>query len=99
MCKRNLVAKIIVKYFNTFALCIVNCSRFVQTKHKMTHLTTYQKFQFERFGNILLQDGSSTQNPYDPKLMPENYDYEDDDYTFERWLDYQSFLKIQDYEN
>ena len=30
----NLVAKIIVKYFNTFALCIVNCSRFVQTKHK-----------------------------------------------------------------
>jgi len=31
--------------------------------------------------------------------MPENYDYEDDDYTFERWLDYQSFLKIQDYEN
>jgi hypothetical protein len=65
----------------------------------MTHLTNYQKFQFERFGNILLQDGSSTQNPYDPKLMPENYDYEDDDYTFERWLDYQSFLKIQDYEN
>ena len=65
----------------------------------MTHLTNYQKFQFERFGTILLQDGSSTQNPYDPKLMPENYDYEDDDYTFERWLDYQSFLKIQDYEN
>ena len=65
----------------------------------MTHLTNYQKFQFERFGNILLQDGSSTQNPYDPKLMPENYDYEDDDYTFERWLDYQSFLKIQDHEN
>jgi hypothetical protein len=65
----------------------------------MTHLTNYQKFQFDRFGNILLQDGSSTQNPYDPKLMPENYDYEDDDYTFERWLDYQSFLKIQDYEN
>jgi hypothetical protein len=65
----------------------------------MTHLTNYQKFQFERFGNILLQDGSSTQNPYDPKLMPENYDYEDDDYTFERWLDYQSFLKIQEYEN
>ncbi len=68
-------------------------------KTQMTHLTNYQKFQFERFGNILLQDGSSTQNPYDPKLMPENYDYEDDDYTFERWLDYQSFLKIQEYEN
>ena len=65
----------------------------------MTHLTTYQKFQFERFGNILLQDGSSTQNPYDPKLLPENYDYEDDDYTFNRWAEYQYNLKMQEYEN
>ena len=65
----------------------------------MTHLTTYQKFQFERFGTILLQDGSSTQNPYDPKLLLENYDYEDDDYTFNRWAEYQYNLKMQEYEN
>lgn len=102
MCKRNIVAKIILKYFNTFALCIVNCSRFVQTKHKMTHLTTYQKFQYQRYGNILLPDGSSTQNPNDPQLLPKNYDYEDDDYTFSCWVENQSeleLLKTQDYEN
>jgi len=98
----NIIAKIILKYFYTFALCIVNCSRFVQTKHKMTHLTTYQKFQYQRYGNILLPNGSSTQNPNDPQLLPKNYDYEDDDYTFTRWVENQSeleLLKTQDYEN
>ena len=68
----------------------------------MIHLTTYQKFQFERFGNILLPDGSSTQNPNDPQLLPKNYDYEDDDYTFTLWVENQSeleLLKTQDYEN
>ena len=73
----------------------------------MTHLTTYQKFQYQRYGNILLQDGSSTQNPNDPRLLPKNYDYEDDDYTFalwvdstfERWTEYHLHLKIQANEN
>jgi len=60
----------------------------------MTHLTNYQKFQFERFGTILLQDGSSTQNPYDPKLLPKNYDYEDDDYTFTRWVENNAELEL-----
>jgi len=61
----------------------------------MTHLTNYQKFQFERFGTILLQDGSSTQNPYDPKLLPKNYDYEDDDYTFTRWVENNAELVLK----
>jgi hypothetical protein len=60
----------------------------------MTHLTTYQMFQFERFGTILLQDGSSTQNPYDPKLLPKNYDYEDDDYTFTCWVENNAELEL-----
>jgi hypothetical protein len=55
----------------------------------MTHLTNYQKFQFERFGTILLQDGSSTQNPYDPKLLPKNYDY-----TFTRWVENNAELEL-----
>ena len=60
----------------------------------MTHLTNYQKFQYQRYGNILLQDGSSTQNPNDPRLLPKNYDYEDDDYTFTRWVENQSELEL-----
>ena len=60
----------------------------------MTHLTTYQMFQYKIYGNILLQDGSSTQNPNDPRLLPKNYDYEDDDYTFTRWLENQSELEL-----
>ena len=60
----------------------------------MTHLTTYQKFQYQRYGNILLHDGSSTQNPNDPRLLPKNYDYEDDDYTFARWVENQSELEL-----
>lgn len=51
-------------------------------------------FQYKVYGNILLQDGSSTQNPYDPRLMPKNYDYEDDDYTFARWMENQSELEL-----
>jgi hypothetical protein len=60
----------------------------------MTHLTTYQMFQYKVYGNILLHDGSSTQNPYDPRLLPKNYDYEDDDYTFTRWIENQSELEL-----
>ena len=60
----------------------------------MTHLTTYQKFQYQRYGNILLHDGSSTQNPNDPRLLPKNYDYEDDDYTFARWIENQAELEL-----
>ena len=68
----------------------------------MTHLTTYQKFQYQRYGNILLQGDSSTQNPYDPRLLPKNYDYEDDDYTFTRWVENnaeQELLKTEVYED
>ena len=60
----------------------------------MTHLTTYQMFQYKVYGNILLHDGSSTQNPYDPRLLPKNYDYEDDDYTFTRWIENQAELEL-----
>ena len=60
----------------------------------MTHLTSYQVFQYRVYGNILLQDGSSTQNPHDPRLLPKNYDYEDDDYTFTRWVENQSELEL-----
>jgi hypothetical protein len=51
-------------------------------------------FQYKVYGNILLHDGSSTQNPYDPRLMPKNYDYEDDDYTFTRWIENQAELEL-----
>lgn len=60
----------------------------------MTHLTTYQMFQYKVYGNILLHDGSSTQNPHDPRLLPKNYDYEDDDYTFTRWVENQTELEL-----
>jgi hypothetical protein len=60
----------------------------------MTHLTTYQMFQYKVYGNILLHDGSSTQNPNDPRLLPKNYDYEDDDYTFTRWIENQTELEL-----
>ena len=60
----------------------------------MTHLTTYQKFQYQRYGNILLQGDSSTQDPYNALLLPKNYDYEDDDYTFARWVENQSELEL-----
>ena len=60
----------------------------------MTHLTTYQMFQYKVYGNILLHDGSSTQNPNDPRLLPKNYDYEDDDYTFTRWIENQAELEL-----
>ena len=60
----------------------------------MTHLTTYQVFQYHVYGNILLQDGSSTQNPHDPRLLPKNYDYEDDDYTFTRWVENNAELEL-----
>ena len=75
-----------------FVLCKV-VSLCKQT-HKMTHLTTYQMFQYKVYGNILLQDGSSTSNPYDPRLLPKNYDYEDDDYTFTRWIENQTELEL-----
>ena len=68
----------------------------------MTHLTTYQMFQYKVYGNILLHDGSSTQNPYDPRLLPKNYDYEDDDYTFTRWMENNAeleLLKTEQYED
>ena len=68
----------------------------------MTHLTYYQKFQYQRYGNILLHDGSSTQNPNDPRLLPKNYDYEDDDYTFTRWMENNAeleLLKTEQYED
>jgi hypothetical protein len=51
-------------------------------------------FQYKIYGNILLQDGSSTQNPNDPRLLPKNYDYEDDDYTFTRWVENKSELEL-----
>ena len=51
-------------------------------------------FQYKVYGNILLQDGSSTSNPYDPRLLPKNYDYEDDDYTFTRWIENQTELEL-----
>lgn len=60
----------------------------------MTHLTTYQMFQYKVYGNILLHDGSSTQNPNDPRLLPKNYDYEDDDYTFTRWVENNAELEL-----
>ena len=60
----------------------------------MTHLTTYQMFQYKVYGNILLHDGSSTQNPHDPRLLPKNYDYEDDDYTFARWMENNAELEL-----
>lgn len=51
-------------------------------------------FQYKVYGNILLHDGSSTQNPYDPRLLPKNYDYEDDDYTFARWMENNAELEL-----
>lgn len=51
-------------------------------------------FQYKVYGNILLHDGSSTQNPNDPRLLPKNYDYEDDDYTFTRWIENQAELEL-----
>ena len=51
-------------------------------------------FQYKIYGNILLHDGSSTQNPNDPRLLPKNYDYEDDDYTFTRWVENQTELEL-----
>ena len=51
-------------------------------------------FQYKVYGNILLHDGSSTQNPNDPRLLPKNYDYEDDDYTFARWIENQTELEL-----
>jgi hypothetical protein len=68
----------------------------------MTHLTTYQLFQYQRYGNILLQGDRSTSNPYDPELLPKNYDYEDDDYTFTRWVEKNAeleLLKTEHYED
>ena len=78
----------------TFALCIVYCVIFVETKHNMTHLTTYQMFQYQRYGNILIDGSRSTTNPYDPALLPKNYDYEDDDYTFTRWVENNAELEL-----
>lgn len=60
----------------------------------MTHLTTYQMFQYQRYGSILTDGNRSTQNPYDPALLPKNYDYEDDDYTFARWMENQTELEL-----
>jgi hypothetical protein len=80
-------------FFN-FALCIVYCVIFVETKHNMTHLTTYQMFQYQRYGNILIDGSRSTTNPYDPALLPKNYDYEDDDYTFTRWVENNAELEL-----
>jgi len=60
----------------------------------MTHLTTYQMFQYKVFGDIVLNDGTITRNPYDPRLMPKNYDYEDDDYTFTRWVENNAELEL-----
>ena len=60
----------------------------------MTHLTTYQMFQYQRYGNILIDGSRSITNPYDPALLPKNYDYEDDDYTFTRWVENQSELEL-----
>ena len=60
----------------------------------MTHLTTYQMFQYQRYGNILTDGSRSTTNPYDPALLPKNYDYEDDDYTFTRWVENNAELEL-----
>jgi hypothetical protein len=51
-------------------------------------------FQYQRYGNILIDESRSTTNPYDPALLPKNYDYEDDDYTFTRWIENQSELEL-----
>ena len=60
----------------------------------MTHLTTYQMFQYQRYGNILIDGNRSITNPYDPALLPKNYDYEDDDYTFTCWVENNAELEL-----
>jgi len=51
-------------------------------------------FQYQRYGSILTDGNRSIQNPYDPALLPKNYDYEDDDYTFTRWVENQTELEL-----
>jgi hypothetical protein len=51
-------------------------------------------FQYQRYGNILIDGSRSATNPYDPALLPKNYDYEDDDYTFTRWVEKNAELEL-----
>ena len=67
-------------------------------KHKKVKLSPFKS----KGSSVHFCNGSSTQNPYDPKLLPKNYDYEDDDYTFTRWVENNAeleLLKTEQYED